>query len=426
MSNKVTYAEIIEALSRETDFSKQKSEGFAKALIGRVKAELEENGKASITNFGSFKVKEVAERQGQNPQTGEPITIPAHNRVSFTPYKALKEKVNAQYAHLESELIVEQADDSGSSENIPEEKEQEEKSFFEREREMEEHKEPANTIFQFDDEVEEEENEQEAGPDKEPGEIEHDDPFAFDELEDEPVPEPDPEVVPEPVEDPEADEDFVFQEEEDEEPAAEEEKGSNMVLILTAAAILAVTLVSVWWFFLRTEPTHYTPQQASVEQPAVTQPNTATENNSSESEAASEQANTETMANAKTSEPEGQVAEEPVESTSEVNSGSNMYEVSQNEWFWVIAEKVYGMSRFWPLIYQENFTTETHPDSLANSTRLEVPQLEGTAENPTKDDYRRLAEASMMVSEAYEKFGRTDKSEEYAKFAKKWKRLGAE
>jgi nucleoid DNA-binding protein len=156
MSNKVTYAEIIEALSREADFSKQKSEAFAKALIGRVKKELEESGKASITNFGSFKVKEVAERQGQNPRTGEPIIIPAHNRVSFTPYKALKEKVNAKYAHLKSELIGEKAGDSESEETSPLQTEQkpEEKSFFEKEKESTETKEPASdTIFQFDDEA---------------------------------------------------------------------------------------------------------------------------------------------------------------------------------------------------------------------------------------------------------------------------------
>jgi hypothetical protein len=117
--------------------------------------------------------------------------------------------------------------------------------------------------------------------------------------------------------------------------------------------------------------------------------------------------------------------EQPVTASSS-DSEASVYQVNENEWFWVIAEKVYGMSRFWPLIYQENFTLETHPDSLANSTRLQIPELEGTAESPSKDDYLRLAEASLMVSEAYQNFGRTDKAEEYAKFAKKWERLGSE
>lgn len=105
MSDKVTYTEIVEALSKKTGFSKNKCESFAKALVQEVKSELEENGKASITNFGSFKVKDVAERQGQNPQTGEPLTIPAHKRVTFSPYKALRTKVNAKYEHLEAQLV---------------------------------------------------------------------------------------------------------------------------------------------------------------------------------------------------------------------------------------------------------------------------------------------------------------------------------
>src|SRR6056297_990378 len=118
MSKKVTYSDIVNALSRKTGFSKQKTEAFVKTLLNQVKDELQESGKASITNFGSFKVKNVAERQGKNPQTGDPITIPAHKRVSFSPYKSLREDVNAEYEHLESELIVE--DETSSDEIIAE------------------------------------------------------------------------------------------------------------------------------------------------------------------------------------------------------------------------------------------------------------------------------------------------------------------
>ena len=34
----------------------------------------------NLRNFGTFKTVDCAERQGRNPQTGEPITIPAHKR----------------------------------------------------------------------------------------------------------------------------------------------------------------------------------------------------------------------------------------------------------------------------------------------------------------------------------------------------------
>tara|TARA_R100000963_G_C4639897_1_gene103593 strand:- start:111 stop:1325 length:1215 start_codon:yes stop_codon:yes gene_type:complete len=404
MSNKVTYAEIIEALSRETDFSKQKSEAFSKALIGLVKKALEDTGKASITNFGSFKVKRVAERQGQNPQTGEPITIPAHNRVSFTPYKALKEKVNAKYAHLETELLGEKEEKEEKQEpeivsNEPEQKEEQPEEKV------------AETIFQFDEAASDKEDEKETDNDIK------DNPFAFDE----------PEEEPDSPDDPEPEEKIEF-EEETEEPVVEEEKGSNMVLIMAIAAIFAIAMVSIWWFFLRTEPATYTPQQAAVEQPVNPQPATNNESNNLEKvESGAEQGaavNPESTMETEMVET-GQESIQPV-SQPETESMSNIYEVNQNEWFWVIAEKVYGMSRFWTLIYQENFSLETHPDSLANRVKLRVPELEGTAENPTPSDYQRLAEATALVAEAYEKFGRTDKAEEYARFAKKWERLGTE
>lgn len=116
MTKKATYNYIVEALANSTGISKRKSDEFAKGLISIVKDDLKSSGKASITNFGSFKVKNVAEREGINPQTGETILIPSHKKVSFRPYIALKKRVNKPYNHLESQLI-----DSGKVQikNVP-------------------------------------------------------------------------------------------------------------------------------------------------------------------------------------------------------------------------------------------------------------------------------------------------------------------
>lgn len=405
MSNKVTYAEIIEALSRKTGFSKQKSETFAKALISRVKQELDETGKASITNFGSFKVKEVAERQGQNPQTGEPITIPAHKRVSFTPYKALREDVNAKFAHLETELLGEESEDSTTSAPV---------SVEEKPQEPEEEK--KETIFQFDDEPEEEAEEQEEKAEdfQEEESVEEqepqEDPFAFDETESTSEPEKEEEPVPEP--EPVSREPFVRE---------EKKEKSNFALILVVAALLAVALVSVWWFFLRTEPINMPTQQATVEQPRTPQ---TSNNEASTSQEGNESANTQNPAE---NEPQAATTSAGVEkenSGSGSESPATSYTVKKDEWYWVIAKKVYGKSQFWPLIYQANFTMDTHPDSLDNNRSLKIPALQGSASNPSKMDYQRLAEASRMVSDSYKKFGRNDKAEEYARFAKKWQGLG--
>ena len=45
--------------------------------------------------FGSFKVRERKPRKGRNPRTGEELQIPARKVVTFSPAKALKERLNA-------------------------------------------------------------------------------------------------------------------------------------------------------------------------------------------------------------------------------------------------------------------------------------------------------------------------------------------
>ena len=47
----------------------------------------------ALIGFGSFTVRERAERSGKNPQTGKTMTIPASKTVAFKPGKALKEAV---------------------------------------------------------------------------------------------------------------------------------------------------------------------------------------------------------------------------------------------------------------------------------------------------------------------------------------------
>ncbi|WP_421773421.1 HU family DNA-binding protein [Gracilimonas sp.] len=439
MSNKVTYGEIIEALSRKTGFSKQKSEAFAKALISKVKQELEETGKASITNFGSFKVKEVAERQGQNPQTGEPITIPAHNRVSFTPYKALREEVNAKFAHLETELLGEKEEGEGKDKTKDEETVEPVISSAEKQQEPEEK--VKDTIFRFDDDPEEDEVEEEKAeeaPTDEPeqDDARDDDPFAFDvpeqheeeERESEPVPDPEPEPDSETELEQENESESIS-----EEPFVREGKKekSNLALIMMVAALLAVVLVSVWWFFLRTEPASMPAQQATVEQPETPQVANNQPSQSAESSEPAEKANeTADVQNQEQNETQtaassGTVKEGASASSGGASTNASSYTVKKNEWYWVIGKNVYGKSQFWPLIYQANFTMDTHPDSLEDNTSLQVPALEGTAANPTKADYRRLSEASQMVSDAYKKFGLNEKAGEYARFAKKWQRLGS-
>lgn len=108
MSEKVTFQELIESIAEETDNSKQFTHDFLKDFVAVINSGLENDGNVNIAGLGKFELRHVDEREGYNPQTEERMTIPAHNRIVFKPYKDLRELVNAPYAHLEPELIKEE------------------------------------------------------------------------------------------------------------------------------------------------------------------------------------------------------------------------------------------------------------------------------------------------------------------------------
>lgn len=76
------------------ELSKKATGDVVDAIFDVISAELARDGRQSIAGFGTFKRKHRTARKGQNPRTGEPITIPASYYVSFKPAPALKESVN--------------------------------------------------------------------------------------------------------------------------------------------------------------------------------------------------------------------------------------------------------------------------------------------------------------------------------------------
>jgi DNA-binding protein HU-beta len=49
-----------------------------------------------VSGFGSFEIRNRAERQGTNPRTREKVTIPASKAVGFRPASSLKGRVGSQ------------------------------------------------------------------------------------------------------------------------------------------------------------------------------------------------------------------------------------------------------------------------------------------------------------------------------------------
>jgi DNA-binding protein HU-beta len=89
----VNKAELISAVAEKSELTKKDAEKAVNALVSVITETLAKNEKVQLVGFGTFEVRERAERKGRNPQTKEEIIIPASKAPVFKAGKALKESV---------------------------------------------------------------------------------------------------------------------------------------------------------------------------------------------------------------------------------------------------------------------------------------------------------------------------------------------
>ncbi len=94
----MTKANIAEQIQAGTGLSKKDSVEMMEAIFSIVKATLESGETLKISGFGSFIVKQKADRRGRNPQTGEAITIEARRILTFKASSVLRNAINKEIA----------------------------------------------------------------------------------------------------------------------------------------------------------------------------------------------------------------------------------------------------------------------------------------------------------------------------------------
>ena len=76
--------QLIAAVAERADLTKSDAAKSVNAVLGVIADNLTEGDhELALPDFGRFSVKQVPERQGINPQTGEKITIEAREKVVF-------------------------------------------------------------------------------------------------------------------------------------------------------------------------------------------------------------------------------------------------------------------------------------------------------------------------------------------------------
>ena len=86
-------SELIAGMAADSGLSKVDAERALNAFLGQVEKALKAGDKVQLTGFGSFEIKERAERIGRNPQTGAEVKMPASKAPVFKAGKSLKDAV---------------------------------------------------------------------------------------------------------------------------------------------------------------------------------------------------------------------------------------------------------------------------------------------------------------------------------------------
>ena len=90
MANK---QDLIAKVAETAELSKKQAALVVNTVFDTISESLSNGEKVQIIGFGSFDVRERAERKGRNPQTGTELVIPASKVPGFKAGKALKEVV---------------------------------------------------------------------------------------------------------------------------------------------------------------------------------------------------------------------------------------------------------------------------------------------------------------------------------------------
>ena len=90
----MTKAGLTDKIQAATGLSKKESAEAIEEVFTLMKNTLKQGETLKISGFGSFVVREKANRRGRNPQTGEAITIKARRILTFRPSTLLRAAIN--------------------------------------------------------------------------------------------------------------------------------------------------------------------------------------------------------------------------------------------------------------------------------------------------------------------------------------------
>lgn len=92
----MTKADIVADIATETGLEKTEVLRAVEAFMVSIKTSLAQGNNVYLRGFGSFVIKERAQKTGRNISQKTTVIIPAHNIPSFKPAKTFVEKIKTE------------------------------------------------------------------------------------------------------------------------------------------------------------------------------------------------------------------------------------------------------------------------------------------------------------------------------------------
>lgn len=86
--------ELADHIAEKHQLSKTDARKLVDAVFAAIVDTATKGEEVALAGFGKFKIQDRPEREGRNPATGAAMTIAASKKLSFSPAKAVKDRLN--------------------------------------------------------------------------------------------------------------------------------------------------------------------------------------------------------------------------------------------------------------------------------------------------------------------------------------------
>lgn len=91
----LTRADLADAINRKVGLSRAESLDLVESILARMSDALADGENVKISGFGTFLLRDKAQRIGRNPKTGVEVPITPRRVMTFRASQLLKDRISA-------------------------------------------------------------------------------------------------------------------------------------------------------------------------------------------------------------------------------------------------------------------------------------------------------------------------------------------